>query len=168
MQGRIVQINLSKGGIPKLPVPSGRATTLGLEGDACRNLKYHGGPLKALLLVSLEDIELLRQQGFDVFPGALGENLTVERLPFRDLRPGMRYRTGEAAIELTKLRTPCSTLDVYNRPGLGRIQDAVYDARVKAGDATSPRWGLAGFYASVEHPGLIRTGDIIKLLDQAV
>jgi MOSC domain-containing protein YiiM len=107
--------------------------------------------------------------GFEVFAGALGENLTIQGLDFRQLRPGMRFRVGEAAISLTTLRVPCSALDRYNIGAVpGRIQDAVYDSEVKAGHPSTPRWGLAGFYASVEHSGLIRQGDIIKLLDQSV
>jgi len=168
MQGRIIQLNVSKGGLPKFPVPSAYATPLGLEGDAHRNPLVHGGPQKALLLISSEDIATLCAAGFPVFSGALGENLTIEGLPFRDLRPGMRFRAGEAVIVLTRPRSPCANLDVYNSPELGRIQEAVYDTQVKAGDTSSPRWGVAGFYALVERPGLILSGDIINLLDQAV
>ena len=48
------------------------------------------------------------------------------------------------------------------------IQKAVYDAQVKAGDPSSPRWALAGFYASVVQTGIVRRGDPISLLDQMV
>ena len=41
----------------------------------------------------------------------------------------------------------------------------IYDAQVKASDASSPRWGLAGFYARVLRGGFIRPKDIIELLD---
>jgi MOSC domain-containing protein YiiM len=169
MLGTILSINLSKGGVPKLPVSSARAVTLGLEGDDHAHPRFHGGPLKALLLIAQEDLDLLRALGFEVSPGALGENLTIQGLDFRQLRPGMRFRAGEAAISLTTLRVPCSALDRYNNGAVAcRIQDAVYDSEVKAGHPSTPRWGLGGFYAAVEHPGLIRQGDIIKLLDQSV
>ena len=85
------------------------------------------------------------------------------KLDRRTLRVGQRYRVGRAVIELTKMRSPCSTLNLY--PG---IQSAIFDAAVKAGDPSSPRWGLSGFYASVVTPGPIRTGDPIVFLDQAV
>ena len=48
------------------------------------------------------------------------------------------------------------------------LEDAIYDSQVKAGDPSSPRWGLSGFYARVVEPGLIRQNDIIALADQAV
>ena len=37
MTGRIVQINVSPGGVPKRPVPRARATRSGIEGDAQRD-----------------------------------------------------------------------------------------------------------------------------------
>lgn len=169
MRGSVISVNLSKGGVPKLPVSSAQANSLGLEGDGHAHPRFHGGPFKALLLIAQEDLDHLQALGFDVFPGALGENLTVQGLDFRQLRPGMRFRAGPVVIQLTTLRVPCATLDRYNSaPSSGRIQDAVYDSLVKSGDPSSPRWGVGGFYASVEHPGLIRQGDIISLLDQAV
>lgn len=140
------------------------AGPLGLEGDAHAHPRYHGGPQQALLLVSEEDLDALKAQGWPLFPGALGENLTTAGLDFRGVRIGQRYRAGEAIVEITKVRQPCGTLDVY---GAG-IQSAVFDRAVKAGDAASPKWGLAGFYAAVIQPGWIRTNDIIVLLDQAV
>ena len=106
-------------------------------------------PRKAILLVTIEGIDELISQGFPLFPGALGENLTTRGLDRRALRIGQRFQAGEAAIELTTIRTPCATLDVY---GSG-IQAAMYDARVQKGDPESQRWGLSGFYASVVQPG---------------
>jgi MOSC domain-containing protein YiiM len=85
----------------------------------------------------------------------------------RRMRFGQRYRVGQAMIELTKMRGPCRTLDVYNANGLV-LQDAIYDKQVREGDVSSPRWGMSGFYASVASPGVIRSGDIIALVDQAV
>ena len=70
------------------------------------------------------------------------------------MRIGQRYRIGAVVIELTKVREPCSQLNVYG-PG---IQKAVYDLQIQAGDPNSPRWGLSGFYARVIRTGEIRSG----------
>jgi len=110
--------------------------------------------------VSVSHDELIAQ-GFSLFPGALGKNLTTRGLDRRELRIGQRFRVGEAEIELTQIRTTCATLDVY---GSG-IQAAIYDARVQAGDPESLRWGASGFYASVVQPGTVRIGDPIALLE---
>jgi MOSC domain-containing protein YiiM len=65
----------------------------------------------------------------------------------------------EAVIEITKRRAPCQALNVYG-PGL---QAAIYDSLAAAGDPSSPKWGLSGFYASVVRPGIIQPGDEIVL-----
>jgi len=160
----ILQINISPGGIPKRPIAEGIVTVECIRGDAWAHPQFHGGPNQALLLITSEGIAELMAQGFPLYYGALGENLTTSGLDRRQMRIGQRYRAGEVLLELTKLRSPCSTLDQYG-PG---IRQAIYDAQVKAGDPASPRWGLSGFYARVIRPGVIRPHDIITLVDQVV
>ena len=160
----ILQINISPGGIPKRPIAEGVVTAERIRGDAWAHPQLHGGLNQALLLITSEGIAELVAQGFPLYHGALGENLTTSGLDRRQMRIGQRYRIGEVMLELTKLRAPCSALDVYG-PG---IQQAIYDAQVKAGDPASPRWGLSGFYARVLCPGVIRPHDIITLADQVV
>jgi MOSC domain-containing protein YiiM len=161
--GSILQINVSKGGVPKRAIAEGQVTPFGIAGDLHANPEIHGGPQRALLLITAEGIDELIGCGFPLSYGALGENLTTQGLDRRALRAGQRYRIGQVVIELTRTRGPCATLNAY--PG---IQSAIYDAAVKAGDPASPRWGLSGFYASVVQPGTIRAGDPILFLDQAV
>jgi MOSC domain-containing protein YiiM len=116
-----------------------------------------------VLLVTSEGLDELKEQGFPVYPGALGENITSRGLDRRTVRVGQRYRIGEAVIEITKMREPCSQLSPY---GEG-IQAAVFDSNVKAGDAASVRWGLAGFYAKVVQAGAVQPGDLISLLEES-
>jgi MOSC domain-containing protein YiiM len=160
--GTVVQVNVSRGGIPKLPIPSAELTEKGVGGDAWR-FPFHGGTRKAILLITLEGIDELIAHGFELFPGALGENITTRGLDRRELRIGQRLRIGNATIELTLIRTPCATLNVY---GSG-IQAAMYDARVQKYDPQSERWGLSGFYASVIQPGIVRPGDAVAILTPA-
>jgi MOSC domain-containing protein YiiM len=165
LQGTIVQVNVSRGGIPKLAIPEGHASVQGIAGDMCAHPQFHGGPNQAVLIITAESIEDLKQQGFPLFYGALGENLTVQGIDHRQFRVGQRWRAGQAWLELTKIRQPCKTLNVY---GKGTIQKAVYDDRVKAGDPSSPLWAKAGIYAAVITPGMIRAGDPFLLVDQLV
>ena len=160
MTGTILQVNVSRGGIPKRPILLGNLTPVGVSGDAWR-FPFHGGVRKAILLITIEGIDELCLQGFPLFAGALGENLTTTGLDRRALRLGQRLQVGDAAIELTTIRTPCTTLDVY---GTG-IQKAMFDSRVQKGNPESPRWGLSGFYASVVQPGIVRPGDAIVLIE---
>ena len=153
-----MQINSSKGGVPKMPVESAEIDGLGIRGDEHRYC-YHGGPRKALLLIASEVIGQLCTEGWPLFHGALGENLTTVGLDHRCWRPGMRYQIGEVVIELVEARQPCATLNRYGRG----IQRRIYDAQVKAGDWRSIHWGESGFYAAVVRGGLIKRGMEIVL-----
>jgi MOSC domain-containing protein YiiM len=162
--GLIVQISISPGGIPKRAITEAMVTREGIVGDGWAHPRFHGGPKQAILLMCAEVIEQLRAGGYAVFHGALGENFTVRGLDHRALRPGQRFRAGQAVIELTKVRVPCETLDVYS----SSIKAAIYGKAVKAGDTTSPLWARSGMYASVVQPGVVRPDDIIALMDAAV
>ena len=155
------QINRSNGGLPKRMVAGPVALRAeGVEGDRQRDLRYHGGPDKAVLMIAAEVIEGLVLKGFKVDAGALGENLTVAGMDPRLWRAGQLYSVGEAIIELTTLRVPCATLHVYGR-AVGR---QLYDADCKAGEVSSPVWAYGGFYARVVREGLLVEGAPVRLL----
>lgn len=158
----VLQINVSLGGVPKRPIPAGIVTPVGIAGDKQAHPLIHGGPRQAILIITSEGIDELKEQGFPLYHGALGENLTTLGLNRRSLRIGQRYRIGEILVEITKVRAPCDTLNPYG-PG---IQKAVYDEEVKAGNPASPRWGLSGFYASILRAGTIHPGDPVQLVDE--
>ncbi len=86
MTGRIVQINISRGGVPKRPIPEGAITPLGLEGDLCEHPEIHGGPRQAVLLIAAETVDELIARGYPLYYGALGENLTTRGLDRRQSR----------------------------------------------------------------------------------
>lgn len=159
MTGHIIQISASRGGIPKRAVPEAFVSPLGLEGDVCANPSIHGGPRQALLLITAEGIEELIARGYPLFYGALGENLTTRGLDRRQFRIGQRFRVGTARIEITKVRRPCSTLDVYGP----EIKYDIYDDQVSAGKPAGAHWGLSGFYASVLETGCVRVNDRVAL-----
>jgi MOSC domain-containing protein YiiM len=160
LTGSVVQVNISPGGVPKRPIAQGVVTPLGLEGDAHHHPHIHGGPRKALLLIDLEVIEDLKTRGYPVFPGALGENITMQGIDLKQLREGHQFRLGTAVIELTTVRIPCGALDAYG----ATIKREIYDAQVKAGNPQSPRWAMSGFYARVLQTGTVRAGDAIELM----
>jgi MOSC domain-containing protein YiiM len=160
MEGTIVQVNISPGGLPKREIPEGMITPLGLEGDRHAHPQIHGGPRKAILLIAAEVVDDLTERGFPLFYGAMGENLTTRGIDVRDLRIGDRLRAGGATLEITQPRGPCTALDIYGTS----LKDEIYHKRVKALDHTSPHWGMSGFYASVVQPGPVGPGDIIALV----
>jgi MOSC domain-containing protein YiiM len=108
---RVVQINVSKGGVPKLPVPAARIRREGVEGDRQRDRRFHGGPERAVSAWSLEVIEALRAEGHPVAPGGAGENLTLSGLDWSAVRPGARLRfAGGVELEVMSFAAPCQTI----------------------------------------------------------
>jgi len=158
--GTILQVSISQGGLPKRAIEEGYITPLGIDGDLHAHPEIHGGPRKAILIIASEVVERLTAQGYALFPGALGENLTTRGLEIRDIRIGDQIRAGGALLEVTQPRGPCSALDVYG----DTLKAVVYDRQVKARDYKSPRWGMSGFYASVVEPGFVRAGDAIAVV----
>ena len=160
MQGVIVQVNISPGGLPKRAIAEGWISPLGIEGDLLAHPNVHGGPRKAILLIASETVDSLTARGYPLFYGAMGENLTTRGIDIRQIRIGDQIRAGGAMLEITQPRGPCSALDVYGES----LKLEVYDSKVKQRDYTSPRWGMSGFYASVVAPGPVRAGDAVALV----
>ena len=129
-----------------------RLTTLGLEGDAQADTRYHGGPEMALLAYSATHYpHWAAFLGRECEPGQFGENLTVSRLLEAETRVGDTFRCGTAVVAVTKPRSPCFKLGV--RVGRPEIVDAYLD---------SGRWGI---YLRVIEEGLVAAGDIWTPLD---
>jgi MOSC domain-containing protein YiiM len=107
----LLSINVSSGGIPKLPIPSCAVSFKGLEGDE-RNHEKHYKLERAVSLIDKEILEQLKTEGYDVSAGAIGENLTVENLDVQSLQLGDRLTfSGGVVIELAEVRQPCFVLD---------------------------------------------------------
>lgn len=152
MTGVVVSVNVSGGGVPKVPVPAGRVTTLGIDGDAHR-YHGHGGPDKALCLYAIERIEALRAEGHPIGIGGTGENLTVQGLPWDAIVPGVRLRVGTILVECTDWAHPCKT-----------ITGAFHDGRSgRISPKTHPGWSR--IYARVLEEGTVRAGDHIEVID---
>jgi len=165
MTPRVVQVNISAGGIPKKPIPTGTVTFNKVEGDNWNDRRVHGWPDQAICLFSVELIDELKAEGFPLFPGAMGENFTTQGLDFRTVRLGNVYRVGsEVEIRITKIRVPCRTITVYGE----EIIKATYDLEVKHGNVNTPKWGRSGYYAEVLKEGRVHPGDPIVLVDELV
>jgi MOSC domain-containing protein YiiM len=150
---RIFQINVSNGGVPKLAVRETEVTTLGVAGDRQENTQVHGGPERAVSFFSLERILALQAEGHPIFPGSVGENVTISGLDWEQVLPGTRLRLGaEVLVELTKYTTPCNKIEASFRDDYyGRISQNQY-----------PGWSR--LYARVLQPGVIKTGDPVEII----
>jgi len=146
------QINVSDGGVPKLPVPKAYITVQGVAGDRQRSVKYHGGVDRAVCLYALEVIEALRAEGHVVAPGSCGENLTLAGLDWARLKPGGRLRIGpDVRLEVTSYTDPCKHQTQWFKDGnFMRISQKKHPGRSR-------------LYARVLAEGEVRPGDTVTV-----
>lgn len=130
MTPKIVAVHQSpKHDFSKQPQPSIRLLAgLGVEGDT------HSGTtvqhrsrvavdptqpnLRQVHLLHAELFDELRQRGFEVSAGQIGENITTAGIDLLGLPTGTHLRLGESSIvEITGLRNPCTQIDNF-QPGL--------------------------------------------------
>ena len=154
MDGRVLQVNVSQGGVPKLPVAEGHVGRDGLAGDAHHHDAVHGGPHRAVCLLASEAIERVRADGHDgVGPGSVGENLTTAGIELALLPVGARLAVGaEVVLEISGPANPCDVIKhAFVGGKSGRIAILLHptDSRM---------------YARVEREGVVRPGDAIRVL----
>ena len=147
----IVQVNVSDGGVPKRAVPEARIDQQGLAGDRQRDLRYHGGPDRAIVLFSLDVIRALQREGHPIAPGTTGENLTVSGLDWNAVVPGTQVQIGEVQLEVTKYTSPCEKI-------AGAFADCDFTRISQKRHA-----GWSRVSARVLAGGLVRMGDPVTL-----
>jgi MOSC domain-containing protein YiiM len=154
MEGRIFQLNRSQGGVPKLAVREAEVTELGLVGDEHNFPDIHGGPERAVCLYSLERILELQAEGHPIFPGAVGENITVSGLDWNQVVPGLQLSLGdEVQIEITKYTSPCNSIpDSFLDGDYPRISQKVHP-------------GYSRVYARVLRSGRLVVGQPVRVVN---
>jgi MOSC domain-containing protein YiiM len=152
--GRLDSINISNGGVPKLPTAEAAITAAGVAGDRQLDLRFHGGPLRAVSLFSAERIAAMQAEGHSIAPGTTGENLTVSGLDWSLVLPGACVEIAEVRLEITAYAAPCSNISGSFAGGdIARISQK-----------RNPGWSRV--YARVLTPGHVRVGDTVTLLDR--
>lgn len=154
MPARVLQVNVSNGGVPKRAVPEAFVGREGLTGDAVNHPKVHGGPERAVCLFPVELIRALQDEGHPIFPGAVGENLTVAGVPWGDLEIGDTLAVGDRVVlQLASRVEPCNTIKAYFADGNFK--------RIKPDRAP----GETRWYARVLREGTVRPGDEVRVGD---
>jgi len=149
VEGRLVQVNVSDGGVPKRPVTRAVVTTGGLQDDRQHDRKHHGRPFQAVSLWSADVIDELSAAGHPIAAGSAGENLTIRGVEWGALRPGARIRVGQVLVELSFPATPRRNQARWFSDGdVSRIAHEV-----------NPQW--ARWYGWVRAPGEVYPGEIV-------
>jgi MOSC domain-containing protein YiiM len=152
---RLVSINTSNGGVPKLPVAAAAPVHIaqgGVAGDRQGDRRHHGGPQRAVCLYSAELIAALRAEGHAPEAGSLGENLTLAGVDWARMLAGTRVRVGAATLELTSPAAPCAKLTAYFAGGdFNRVSEKHH-----------PGWSRMCARVLVEGP--VQIGDAVEIL----
>lgn len=147
----MVGLQVSAGGVPKLPVAQAEVRATGMEGDRQRDRRFHGGPNRALCVYAQERLDALVAEGHPAARGAMGENVTVAGLDWGLVRPGVRVRIGEVEGEVTSYAAPCRNI-------AGAFRDGDF---TRVGQKLNPGWSRV--YLRIVREGLIAVGDVVEV-----
>lgn len=152
----------SKPGVASIDISEG----LGVLGDAHAGVtvkhrsRVRADPtqpnLRQVHLIASELLDEVNALGFDVAPGALGENVTTRGLDLISLPRGTILELGDAVrLKVTGLRNPCSQIETF-RPGLLKLMVG------KREDGTPLL--RTGIMTIVIAGGIVRPGDTLTAL----
>ena len=136
----------------KRPVPNALLRSCGFDGDGQADLVNHGGVDKAVCVYPFDHYaHWERVFGHGLEPGAFSENLTVSGAVETGICIGDVFRVGEAVLQVSQPRTPCSKLAGKN------------------GQRLLPKWvgqtGYTGFYMRVLSEGPVNAGDAFERIE---
>ena len=148
MDMRVVSVSLARGHrfFKRVALSIRLLAGLGVEGDAhCGATVKHRSRvavdptvpnLRQVHLIQAELFDELADKGFDLAPGDLGENVLTRGIDLLALPRGARLALGgDAVVELTGLRNPCSQIEKFRAGLLAAVLDRAPDGSLirKAG-----------------------------------
>ncbi|MFK0115328.1 MOSC domain-containing protein [Streptomyces sp. NPDC090994] len=136
---------------------------LGVEGDvhAGVTVKHRSRVAQDPTQPNLRQVHLIHEElftevgeeGFEVAPGELGENVTTRGIDLLGLPAGTLLRLGDTAVlEVTGLRNPCLQIDAFQDGLLKRVVGRDEEGRIVR---------KAGIMTIVREGGVVRPGDTI-------
>lgn len=139
---------------------------LGVEGDVHQGVtvkhrsRVRQDPtqpnLRQVHLMHEELFDELRDKGYHVSPGAIGENVTTRGIDLLGLPTGTLLHLGpEAVVEVTGLRNPCVQIEAFST---GLLKEVV--SKDEAGELVR----RAGIMSIVLVGGVVRPHDEIKVV----
>ena len=125
-----------------------------LEGDGQADLRFHGGPDRAVLAYSADHYPAWRDElrALDLPFGAFGENLTIAGSDEATVCVGDVVRVGSTRLQVSQPRLPCWKLG--RRFGIPDLPRRVLVTR------------RGGWYMRVLEEGVLEAGDVVELIDR--
>ncbi|MCM3737111.1 MOSC domain-containing protein [Bacillus cytotoxicus] len=128
-------------------------STDGFQGDGVADLRFHGGADRAVCVYPYEHYDLWENEFRTSLPSsAFGENVTVTHMLEQDVCIGDIYQLGDAIVQVTQGRIPCSTIS--KRLGIPGILPRIVET------------GYTGYLCRVLQEGTVRKDSQITLLER--
>lgn len=144
---------LEQSAIGKSKVAEAFLSKFGFALDGVANTKAHGGPDRAVCLYPYEHYTLWEKEfGKRLSLPAFGENITTIGMTEKEMYIGDVVQIGDAVIEVTQGRVPCSTISKHN--GIPPLLNRVFETC------------LTGYFFRVIKEGTIYANAEIKLMDR--
>jgi MOSC domain-containing protein YiiM len=150
-KGKIVETGIFKSPV-NAPIFLGEKDVVN---DAVIDRRYHGGVEKAVYAYSEHHYEYWKTlyPNLDWNFGMFGENLTISKLEETQIFVGNQYKLGEAIIEVTQPREPCSKLGIVF--GTQKVVKQFWNST------------KSGVYFKVLQTGNVNKGDALILIKQS-
>lgn len=139
------------GGVPKHRVDTLRVTINGCQGDRQNDLKHHGGPSRAVCLMSMDVMQLLQKDGHPIAGGTTGENLLINGIAWNEFKVGSLVQTEEVTLRITSDAPPCKTIKAS-------FLDGKFKSLSHKVMPQKTRW-----YAEVLREGVLYQGESIRI-----
>ncbi|WP_114745446.1 MOSC domain-containing protein [Falsibacillus pallidus] len=165
MKMKIIQLSVGKpknltyqsknyvSGISKDTVPEAFLAKDCFNGDGVANPEFHGGEERAVCFYPFEHYAMWEAEFKSQLKiPAFGENLTVDGMREAEVFIGDIYQIGEAVIQISQGRIPCSTISKHNHED--RFLKRVFET------------GYTGYFGKVLKEGMIRQDSEIILIDR--
>ena len=143
-----------EGGVPKPSVDSIDVRLNGVFGERIRDTKHHGGPKRAVCILSNQTLEFLQNEGHPISGGSTGENLLID-VDEEFLRPGVRLKFANVELEITSPAPPCKTIQTsFTNGDFKQLSHKLNPQRT--------RW-----YAKVIQEGMIHVDEVVDISSNA-
>lgn len=143
-----------EGGVPKPSVDSIDVRLNGVFGERIRDTKHHGGPKRAVCILSNQTLEFLQNEGHPISGGSTGENLLID-VDEEFLRPGVRLKFANVELEITSPAPPCRTIQAsFTNGDFKQLSHKLNPQRT--------RW-----YAQVIQEGMIHVDEVVDISSNA-
>lgn len=139
--------------IGKEKVKEAFLTKEGFKGDGVADLRFHGGLDRAVCIYPYEHYASWEKEfQAKLADATFGENITAGNMLEKDVHIGDIFQLGEAIIQVTQGRVPCSTISKRtNLPGLMKRMVET---------------GYTGYLCRVLKEGMVRDDSTIQLIEK--